>query len=385
MNAALLRATVALSLAFATNVSAAAATSVEGRWSGVVDLLDRNLTLVIRIQPTPAGVSAILSIPESKLIQFPAPKASFAEGRLTLEVPPKWGLSMFRDIGLPSEEQVIRYEGDARGDEIVGRLQVAYASFPLTLRRLRPEALPYNREEVTFRNGEVTLAGTLYLPKDSGRHPALLFSHGSGETTRDTNAYEADQLARAGIAALIYDKRGEGSSTGANWKVATFDELAGDLEAGLHFLRGRADIDPLRIGLFGLSQGTWLIGMVAARSADVGFLVFVSGSGILAAREQSLPAQSQQARCLTGAPFLSAANRAGLVEGGRPPDAGHGRRRSHLDTGLVRARGARKLRRLRPKPIRSLADRDAQSSVVLGTAWRVRSHRRRCARRSPAP
>jgi len=62
--------------------------------------------------------------------------------------------------------------------------------------------------------------------------------------------------------------------------VASFDELAADAAAGVEFLARRPDIDKKHIGLFGLSQGTWLIGMAAEKSPYVGFLVFVAGSGV---------------------------------------------------------------------------------------------------------
>src|SRR5215204_809226 len=43
--------------------------------------------------------------------------------------------------------------------------------------------VPIAREEVTFKNGDVTLAGTLLIPAakiKGGKHPALVFTHGGG-------------------------------------------------------------------------------------------------------------------------------------------------------------------------------------------------------------
>src|SRR5262245_65902625 len=40
-------------------------------------------------------------------------------------------------------------------------------------------------EEVRFRSGDVTLAGTLVLPSGRGRHPGLVFAHGGGATLRE--------------------------------------------------------------------------------------------------------------------------------------------------------------------------------------------------------
>jgi len=258
----------------------AAQQEVVGSWYGVTAIPGGDFSLRVDIAKSDSGIAAVMDVSESGLMRFPVPEARYRDRSLQLSVPGGWGLAMFRDIGLTKDEQVIRFEGTPKGDSIPGTLRLAYANFPMTLHRYREAAVPYHREEVTFANGEVTLAGTLYVPPGRGPFPVVLFTHGSGDATRDGHAMEADQLARAGIAALVYDKRGAGGSHGANWRVATFDELASDAAAGVRMLRGRPDIDPRHIGLYGISQGTWLIGMVAARSSDAGFLIFVSGSGI---------------------------------------------------------------------------------------------------------
>jgi pimeloyl-ACP methyl ester carboxylesterase len=258
----------------------AAQQEVVGSWYGVSAISRGDFSLRVDIAQSDSGIAAVMDVPESELMRFPVPEAHYIDRSLRLSVPGGWGLAMFRDIGLKKEEQVIHFEGTPAGDSIPGTLRVAYAHFPMTLHRYREVATPYRREEVAFTNGEVTLAGSLYLPHGRGPFPVVLFTHGSGEATREGHAMEADQLARAGIAALVYDKRGAGGSRGANWRVATFDELASDAEAGVRMLHARRDIDGRHIGLYGISQGTWLIGMVAARSPDVAFLIFASGSGI---------------------------------------------------------------------------------------------------------
>ncbi len=254
--------------------------NVIGTWHGTVPLPGGDFTLRIDLTRLDSGVAGVMSIRESKLIGFPVPDARFVNGSLRLSVPKGWGLAMFRDIGLTEEEQIITFEGNVAGDSIVGTLQLAFAKFPLTLRRTDAAAPRIRQEVMTFANGDVSLSGTLYLPAQGDRFPTIVFTHGSGEHTRAAYAQEAERLATAGVAALVYDKRGAGKSTGANWTVATFDELASDAAQAVRTLRSRSDIDPRRIGLYGLSQGTWLIGMAAARIPDIGFLVFVSGSGI---------------------------------------------------------------------------------------------------------
>lgn len=140
-----------------------------------------------------------------------------------------------------------------------------------------PVKLP--EQEVSFKNGQTTLAGTLVLPPTKGPHPAIVIIHGSGPGPRGNYRFIADFFAMNGVAALVYDKRGCGDSTG-DWHKSGFDGLAGDALAGLELLRHRPDINPRQIGLWGASQGGWLVGLAASRSTNVAFIIGVSGPGI---------------------------------------------------------------------------------------------------------
>src|SRR5262245_28784315 len=271
----------AIALVLGTAQEANAQRSVTGVWVGEASLAGGNLTLRFDVSPTDSGIGVVMDIPESKLIRFPAPRGSFRDDSLHVEVPAGWGLAMFRDIGLAPEEQVIRFDGQLRGDSIPGRVRIAYATLTLTLRRWgASSASGVVREDVSFSNGDVHLAGTLFKPGGPGPFGVLVFTHGSGDQLRDAYSREAEALATAGVGALVYDKRGAGRSTGANCGVSSFEELASDARAAVDYLSTRADVDSPRIGLFGLSQGTWLIGMVAHDRPRIGYLVFVSGSGI---------------------------------------------------------------------------------------------------------
>ncbi len=163
-------------------------------------------------------------------------------------------------------------------------------------RRGRPgqtakKARVYREEKVTFRNGDVTLAGTLLVPSTGGPHPAVVFLHGSGP--QDRNGYAslirltADHFARNGIATLIYDKRGVGASTG-NWAQASFDDLAADALAGLKLLQSRGDIRPRLIGLWGSSQAGWVMAKATSMSKQIAFIISVSaaGSGYTVAQQE---------------------------------------------------------------------------------------------------
>ncbi len=86
----------------------------------------------------------------------------------------------------------------------------------------------------------------------------------------------------------IYDKRGVGESAGANHDLASWDDLTGDVEGSVAYLRSRRDvIDPKRIGLIGQSQGTWIIAKVAVADPRIAFMVSIAGSGISAAEQET--------------------------------------------------------------------------------------------------
>jgi pimeloyl-ACP methyl ester carboxylesterase len=134
-----------------------------------------------------------------------------------------------------------------------------------------------SEEAVRFTNGDITLAGTLLHPAGAGQHPAVVLFHGSGAQSRDL--FTARWFVAQGFAALAYDKRGVGESTG-NFRAVPFMDICDDGLAGLAYLKSRKEIDAKHIGVWGLSQGGWLGPLAASRSADVAFVIAVSGPGV---------------------------------------------------------------------------------------------------------
>jgi len=130
------------------------------------------------------------------------------------------------------------------------------------------------REEVTFKDGDVTLSGTLVIPSGRGPHPALIRIQGAGPQTR-RNAFDG-WFAYNGVAYLSFDKRGTGKSTG-DWREAGISELANDVLAAVRFLRQRDDIDPDQIGIEGDSEGGWIAPVVATRDRKIKFIVIWAG------------------------------------------------------------------------------------------------------------
>lgn len=137
-----------------------------------------------------------------------------------------------------------------------------------------------------FPSAGARLHYTLDLPPGRGPFPAVVIGHGSGRVTKEEGAAHVPFWRERGFAVLRYDKRGVGLSSGAYRGLSganSFEvvpELAGDMLAGVVFLRSRPDIDASRIGLMGVSQAGWIMAAAAARSPDVRFFVAVVGSAM---------------------------------------------------------------------------------------------------------
>ncbi len=172
-------------------------------------------------------------------------------------------------------------------------------SYPLTLlytdkptRVNRPqtpkEPYPYTSEEVQFTNKKqnVSLGGTLTLPKGEGLFPAVVLITGSGAQNRNEELLGhkpflviADYLTRNGIAVLRYDDRGVGKSTGKFSEATTLD-FATDAEAAFEFLIKDKRINAGKIGLMGHSEGGVIAPIVASRNKKVKFIVLLAGTGV---------------------------------------------------------------------------------------------------------
>ena len=154
---------------------------------------------------------------------------------------------------------------------------------------LRPQepknVVSYDVEEVKYSNfgANVTLAGTLTLPRTGKPSPAILLIGGSGQIDRDETVFGhkpfwvlADRLTKQGFVVLRVDKRGVGQSTG-NYGVATTEDFATDALAGVEYLKTRKEVDAEQIGLIGHSEGGLIAPMVAVKSNDVAFIVLMAG------------------------------------------------------------------------------------------------------------
>jgi hypothetical protein len=131
-------------------------------------------------------------------------------------------------------------------------------------------------EPKRFTSRNAVLSGTLYLPADREMLGAVVVTHGAALPLRDSALYKhlIEMLPSRGIAVLVYDREGNGQSTGN--RHADFDSLANDAIAGGEMLARDPRIDRNRIGIWGLSQGGWLSMLAASRSTIFKFAIAVS-------------------------------------------------------------------------------------------------------------
>jgi len=147
---------------------------------------------------------------------------------------------------------------------------------------------PYDEEEVVYPNtrADISLAGTMTLPRRATPAPAVILVSGSGPQDRDETVFGhrpflvlADYLTRQGIAVLRFDDRGVGKSSGSHAAATTLDFVT-DAVAGVEFLKSRKEIDPKKIGIIGHSEGGLIAPLVALESRDVAFIVLLAGPGL---------------------------------------------------------------------------------------------------------
>lgn len=249
-------------------LGAGAGTAQTGTWHGDLNVQGSKLPLVFHLDEANPTVDS----PAQGVKGIPAKVKRIAPDSISVKIT-LFGAS---------------FAGKHVGNEIIGRFSQRGYEFPLTLtpgeeKARRPQTpkppYPYDREEVSFTNGNAVLSGTLTLPKGYDRTtPVLIMITGSGLQNRDEEIHEhkpfaviADAMARKGIASLRYDDRGFGQSTGDAANCTTAD-LKDDALAGVRLLRERFD----NVGALGHSEGGTIALMLGA-DKEVDFIISLAG------------------------------------------------------------------------------------------------------------
>lgn len=252
------------------------AQSLDGTWTGKLDLGLQKLTIVLHV--------------EGKNVTMDSPDQG-AEG-IPMVVDYMKGDSL--RVGI--RELQLSYAGALRDSLLRGTFTQAGMAFPLDLKAgetmvNRPQTpqppYPYASEDVmVWTRTNALMSGTLFMPNgfERGKTPIVLLLTGSGSQDRDETILGhkpflviADHLARNGIASLRMDDRGVGKSTmGDTGKLTTVD-FANDAEDAIRQLRKTKKFG--RIGLLGHSEGATIAFMLGARG-EADFIVSMAGCGV---------------------------------------------------------------------------------------------------------
>ncbi len=264
-----------------------AGAGIDGHWEGAVQVAGQDLIARVDLTTEDGNPKGTVDFPQQNALGLKLEKVSRQNEKVHFEVLPQPNTAVF--------------DGKVVGDGVIeGTFEQAGYKGTFRLERApvaTAEPVPYREEQVTFRNGDVTLAGTLALPPAQGPHPAVVLITGSGPENRDEEIFGfkifrvlADHLTRNGIAVLRYDDRGVGGSSPGT-QEDTSETFASDVLAAVQYLQGRPDVNPKEIGLLGHSEGGIIAPMVATRSPDVAFIILMSGPGVPG--RQILEAQSE--------------------------------------------------------------------------------------------
>jgi dipeptidyl aminopeptidase/acylaminoacyl peptidase len=135
-------------------------------------------------------------------------------------------------------------------------------------------------EEITFRSGRFKVVGDLRMPAEGGPHPAIIMVHGDGAATRNGAVRFGPMIEiflRNGYSVFSWDKPGSEESTGHLDGGKKITERARILADAIDVLVEHPQIDPDRIGLWGISQAGWVMPKALESTDHVAFMIVVSG------------------------------------------------------------------------------------------------------------
>lgn len=223
-----------------------------------------------------AVVSACVGL-AAAMLSLGAYRLAFGAAGVVLDARPAGVALAILALGLGAAGLRSSQGRSSRGRRAAGATAVVLAVV-VGLLLVRDLLFAYRVERVGFSNAAISLSGTLYLPR-SGAAPlsAVVITHGAGEETRDEGSFYARAFARNGIAALAYDKRGSGESSG-DVTSATYQDFAEDALAAARFLASRPEIDSELIGFKGTSEGSWVVPIAAAAREDTAFVILISAT-----------------------------------------------------------------------------------------------------------
>ncbi|MBW4890943.1 alpha/beta hydrolase [Mucilaginibacter sp. HMF5004] len=276
---------VILSCVFILFALGSFAQDITGTWYGAMLTPGGKFTLIFHINKDEDLYGSTMDSPAQNFAGVPTAGTTFTNSNLTIIGPG----AVFSFTG--------KYNIDS--NKVFGTFTQGTVKLPMTFTRdlagtavRRPQDAkdyPYIKEEITVLNAkapEVMLSGTLTMPRDKKASKIVVLITGSGPENRDEEMYDhrpfgvlADWLTRQGIAVIRCDDRGVGKSTG-NFLTATTYDFADDANAIVSYIKSRADLKDMKVGLVGHSEGGVMAAIAAGQNKQVDFTVLLASPGV---------------------------------------------------------------------------------------------------------
>ena len=135
------------------------------------------------------------------------------------------------------------------------------------------------RRDVRFESEGEEVAGYLYMPASAaGPVPCVVLNNGLGGTKEHVVEQYALRFSEAGLAALTYDYRHFGESSGQPRQLLSLDKQVEDCRAAIRFVRSLPDIAANRVAVWGTSSAGGYGLVVAATDHSIACVCSQCGS-----------------------------------------------------------------------------------------------------------
>jgi dienelactone hydrolase len=137
------------------------------------------------------------------------------------------------------------------------------------MNQMSPLTYQFTRQDVRFDSGETYCSAWLYLPVGVEKPPIVVLGHGLGAVREMRLDAFSERFAAAGIATLAFTYRYFGDSGGRPRQLMSVKRQLADWDAALDFVKGCADVDGRRVGVWGSSFGGGHAITVASRHPEL--------------------------------------------------------------------------------------------------------------------
>lgn len=272
-------------LSFVTFSAAQTSEDLVGEWGGSIDMGAAKLRVEFTFEMTDGELAGTMKSPQQSDQSFPLSDIMLEGDQFTVTIPAVAGTYT---ATLNTDPKKLAGTWEQLGNKLPLNLKPEKAQAPPKRPQDPKPPFPYLSEEIEFENksANITLAGTLTLPKGDGPFPAAILISGSGPQNRDEEimghrpfAVIADHLTREGIAVLRYDDRGVGKSEG-DFGNATTKDFATDANAAWEFLSTHSKINKEAIGMIGHSEGGYIAPLAFVDNPKAAFHVYLAAPGL---------------------------------------------------------------------------------------------------------